>query len=543
MVPLAILVLAACRCTFVPPDSGPTETGPTDTSPTDTAIDADGDGYAEGVDCDDTDPAVYPGAAELCDGVDNDCDGIADDDGAADNVLVVIADDFGVDQVRAYGDHTDPGNVAFDAAATPIIDRLVQAGVLFEQAWSAPLCSPTRSGILTGRPPFQTGMGEPLDPNEYGLDANVSALPDMLPAHTVGLFGKWHLGDLDSTGAIDLAKPLSFGFAVHSGSVWGQPVDFTPFGSCNTNELGGYSCWDKHTNGIEVAKDGAHTVYATVDTAQDTIAWIDTVSDQPWVAIVSFNAPHYPWDETPPAACLPADHAEPTSNYDRFQLMIQCMDQQLGSILRHLATTGELQDTTVIFVGDNGTESGVATTAPHGGYYPSGRWKGSVHQGGVHVPLVVADGHVLQHGTPDERAGVFRVEDPGRAVPYPVHTQDIFNTTLELTCSAQQTGDAVDSTSMVPYLANTADGWERQALYTERFDLVGDTRLSCQHAIRDETYKLVRLWNDSGTYREHLYELEVDPLELDDLLDHTALTKAEQSAYDALADAFPHNCD
>ena len=84
---------------------------------------------------------------------------------ARNNILLIIADDFGVDSHGLYG-------IGSSTAPTPTIDSLADLGVRFDRAWSNPICSPTRATILTGRYSFRTGIGQAngkdwIDPNEY----------------------------------------------------------------------------------------------------------------------------------------------------------------------------------------------------------------------------------------------------------------------------------------------------------------------------------------------------------------------------------------
>mgnify|MGYP002638581626 CR=1 FL=1 len=81
------------------------------------------------------------------------------------NVLLIIADDLGIDRVGAYAAHPAPGN-------TPVIDQLAQDGVLFRNAWATPLCSATRATLLTGRHGYRTGIGSFL-----GLFTSAGELP------------------------------------------------------------------------------------------------------------------------------------------------------------------------------------------------------------------------------------------------------------------------------------------------------------------------------------------------------------------------------
>ena len=106
-------------------------------------------------------------------------------------VLLIVADDMGVDATSVYGAHPD-------AANTPNLQLLADTGVLFRNAWANPVCSPTRAGIHTGQHAWRTGIGNALSANAVGLDyATFETLPSVVRAagYRTGLFGKWHLGE------------------------------------------------------------------------------------------------------------------------------------------------------------------------------------------------------------------------------------------------------------------------------------------------------------------------------------------------------------
>ena len=79
--------------------------------------------------------------------------------GAANNILLIIADDFGVDSHGLYG-------IGSSTAPTPTIDSLAAQGIRFDRAWSNPVCSPTRATIITGRYSFRTGVGWPINSSQ-----------------------------------------------------------------------------------------------------------------------------------------------------------------------------------------------------------------------------------------------------------------------------------------------------------------------------------------------------------------------------------------
>ncbi len=89
--------------------------------------------------------------------------------GRAQNVMIVVADDFGQDLVETYG-------VAGDAGPTPTIDALAAQGVLFRNAWAHPQCSPARASILTGEQPSRHGVGYAIQENNP--DRTVGLHPD-----------------------------------------------------------------------------------------------------------------------------------------------------------------------------------------------------------------------------------------------------------------------------------------------------------------------------------------------------------------------------
>ncbi len=104
---------------------------------------------------------------------------------AADNFLIIVGDDLGVDKIGAYGEGPNP-------PPTPTIDSLAVEGVLFRNAYAYPNCSPARAAALTGRFGFRTGIGTPGGAN---LALEEVLLPELVAAtHESAALGKWHIG-------------------------------------------------------------------------------------------------------------------------------------------------------------------------------------------------------------------------------------------------------------------------------------------------------------------------------------------------------------
>lgn len=387
------------------------------------------------------------------------------------NIMIVIADDFGVDQVGAYGE----GN----AACTPNIDRLASEGMLFRNAWTNPVCTPSRASLFTGRHAFRVGVGSPG--GGVTLDANELTIPDVLSEYSTALVGKWHLGGRNAD------HPNEMGFDYYSGATGGS--------------VGNYFNWSKTTNGSTVQS----TTYATTDTANEAIQAIRTLPE-PWFLVVSFNAPHTPYHE-PPANLCPHSSCECAnlppnpSNFELGRAMIEAMDSEFGRVLS--AVDDHAPSSYVFFMGDNGSARQIVS-AP----FDSQRAKGSPYEGGVNVPLLVRGPRIPVA----ESAGL-------------VCGVDFFATVTQL---AGHSVVAEDSVSMLPYFRNP-NASIREFAYAESYEPNGPgPYTSHDRSVREARYKLIRQIGVADEF----YDLLVDPFETADLMPN--LNLAEQAAYDRL---------
>ena len=405
----------------------------------------------------------------------------------ANNVLLIIADDFGVDSHGLYG-------IGSSTAPTPTIDELALDGVQFLRAWSNPICSPTRATLLTGRYSFRTGVGFPVggEPS-HQIRLNEFTLPDALSqlGYRSAAIGKWHLsGDSNGEGL----NPNFMGFDHYSGSLAGFIPD--------------YYNWTKTVNGV----NSTVTNYATTENVDDALAWISGQGSSPWFLWLAFNAGHSPFHK-PPNELHSYDSLSGTQqdiNYDPvpyYQAMIEAMDTEIGRLLSSI----DLASTDIIFIGDNGTPSQVAVPPAD-----SSRVKATLYQGGVWVPWIVSGPSVI--GLPRTNSAL-------------VNTTDIFATIIEL---AGGVVDNVvpasvthDSISILPLLEDPALGVLRNHVVAERFRVTTVARDG--KTIRNDEFKLIRF--DSGS--EEFYDLFADETELLDLLGET-LTATEQANYDSL---------
>lgn len=470
------------------------------------------------------------------------------------NLLLIIADDLGVDKVRAYATD-EPGylRVAEQLPVTPTIDGLATAGLRFSTAWSSPLCSPTRATLQTGRYAFRTNVGQPfpegppLSPAETTLAQRLLAGNGAVTWST-GYFGKWHLGEEGVDGTEDWAlagggvterlikdapNPVVFGWSTFDGMLLGVLED--------------YHSWTRvMSSGPGSARVVEETTYATASTTESASAWI-AAQTGPWFATVAYNAPHLSAanagaygdsDLDPDCAPLPAfsggDHERAV-----YRALVECMDNRIGALLRAVPQD-QLANTLIVFMGDNGTPSRVleGMYASRGERTTNG--KSTVYESGVHVPLIVTDGanwmewqacSDLQRRNGACRFSDHRVVGPGRAVEAPVQLTDLYATLAELTDVDAST--AVDSVSFAACLTNDDPGCSGDArahprrLYTEGFSCSDeaspcdpDHLLSGFAAMRRGPYKLVTSYDRTlGCLTDELFALRRDPHEQNDIAD------------------------
>ncbi|MEO0788045.1 MAG: sulfatase-like hydrolase/transferase [Bacteroidota bacterium] len=348
------------------------------------------------------------------------------------NVLLIIADDMGIDVTEGFG---IPG----DKPVTPTLDSLRQGGLAFSNCWATPQCTPSRAAIMSGRYGIKTGVMRPpgnLDPsftsvfnqirNESELDYSMAAI------------GKWHIegnqGNLD--------HPAEHGLDHYEG-VYNAMVD-------------DYYSWSKVINGTTEEVDE----YATTHFTDAAIDWIAD-QNQPWFLWLAHVAPHAPF-HTPPDGLYTT---EPTDNRSRYFAMVEAMDHEIGRLLNSLDEESK-ENTVIFFIGDNGTPGAISD------YYPQGHAKASIYEGGLRVPLIAAGKNVDRMGETESDL---------------VQITDLYATILEL-LDIQLPGGIHNSLSIKPLL-ECGDRSLREINYSDYEDdntLVWATRTQQYKLIEDE---------------------------------------------------------
>jgi len=274
------------------------------------------------------------------------------------NIVIIMADDLGWADVGYHGAKT----------STPNIDRLAKDGVRLENFHVCPLCSPTRAGLLTGRWPIRSGMGESvITPwRKYGLPTSERTLADLLAMagyERRGIVGKWHLGHYEKK-----FLPLSRGFTSFYGMYNGAFDYFT-------HKRDGELDWHKD---FETCRDEG---YATDLIGREAVRFVEqSPAGKPFFLYVPFNAPHLPLQAKEEDKAKYAHIGD--ENKRTYAAMVDSMDQSIGRILGAIEARGAVDNTFVLFMSDNGAIQ----------YGDNGPWrssKGSVYEGGVRVPAAV----------------------------------------------------------------------------------------------------------------------------------------------------------
>lgn len=294
---------------------------------------------------------------------------------AAPNFVLCMADDQGYGDV-AYNGHAQ--------LKTPHLDAMAAGGLRFDRFYAAaPVCSPTRGSVLTGRHPNRYGVfkwGHPIRPQEITL---AEALQEH--GYRTGHFGKWHLGSVDADSP---ASPGKNGF-----DRWVSSPNFYENSPLLSDE------------GRVVATDGESSM-VTVDLALEFIAEA-AQADEPFLAVIWFGNPHTPHRALPEVQQPYSDLPLRLRNYYG---EITGIDRAMGKLLTELKRLGVSDNTLVWYTSDNGARPPGSTGGLRG-------IKGQVWEGGLRVPAII------------QWPG--RIDKP-RTTDLPAVTSDILPTLLEL---------------------------------------------------------------------------------------------------------------
>ena len=405
------------------------------------------------------------------------------------DIILIMADDMG------YGDTGFTGNTVIK---TPCLDSLAREGAILERFYSAaPVSSPTRASVMTGRHPSRSGV---FDANVGILRPEETTIAEILKdnGYSTGFFGKWHLGTLTHTendanrgkpGNIqEFNPPAEHGFGTVFATESKVPT-WDPMKKPADNASG--KCWKYIEEGEEWISYGTsyfnengQKVLENLDGDDSRVIMDRAISfigknikeDKPFIAVIWMHTPHLPCVAGPGFR----EMYEGSELEKAYAGAITAMDLQVGRLAGFLEQEGVSGNTMIFFCSDNGPENG---TPGHAGRF-KGR-KRSLNEGGIRVPAFAFwPGHIK----------------PG-SYDLPCSTSDYLPTICSITGS--RTPDIeIDGKSMAPMLLDSGKQ-ESKAIgfvYHRR------------HAIIDGKYKLLF---DKG--KTALYDISSDPGETTDL--------------------------
>jgi arylsulfatase A len=391
------------------------------------------------------------------------------------NFVFILADDLGWNQVGYQGS---------DFYETPNIDRISREGIHFTNAYSsAPVCSPTRAGLMTGKHPARLHITDyiPGSPYPYARlttpqQAACLPLEEITIAEKLkekgyisGHFGKWHLAPDKNYQPGRPFDPGSQGFDVVFTTV--KPEENT-----------------------DPNKDAHHTIEIT----EKSLKFLDQYGSQAFFLYVSYHAVHRPIMETAEliAKYQAKDGADLPQHNPIMGAMIERMDTGIGQILQKLEDLKIKENTVVFFYSDNG---GLKELQDQ---YPLRGGKAMIFDGGLRVPLTIRWPGVIPANIRSEEL---------------VCSEDFFPTIMEI-ASISYDNNSLDGESLIPVLKQVGK-LSRQALYFH-YPHYHHQGYKPASAIRQGDYKLIEWFEESLVGMENrvnLYNLREDIGEKNDL--------------------------
>ncbi|TLV03943.1 sulfatase-like hydrolase/transferase [Dyadobacter luticola] len=333
------------------------------------------------------------------------------------NIVFILSDDQG------WGDLSINGNTNI---RTPNIDRIGKEGARFARFYVAPLCAPTRAGLLTGRYHYRAGVSGVSNSKEF-MNLNEVTLADLFKkaGYATGAFGKWHNGSQYPY------HPNGRGFDEFYGFLSGHYANY-------------FNTMLDHNGEPERSKG-----YITDDLTDKALAFIEKNKSQPFVCYVPFNAPHSPFQVPDKyydrvkarGITMKTNSKNPEDLEVTISALAMCenIDDNVGRILSKLEELKLTDNTILIYMSDNGPNSW--------------RWngdmkgrKGVADEGGVRVPFLIRWPGKIQ---------------PGKIVEGNAAYIDILPTLTDLAGVSAKGTKPLDGISLKPALTGAAPVPER----------------------------------------------------------------------------------
>jgi arylsulfatase A len=373
------------------------------------------------------------------------------------NVIVILTDDQGSIDAHCYG--------ARDLV-TPAMDTIAARGVRFTQFYSAaPVCSPSRAGLMTGRYPLRAGLASNASSRsgEAGMPPQATMAKMFRAAgYATAHIGKWHLGFTPET------MPNGQGFDYSFGHMGGCIDNFSHFFYWE-----GPNRHDLFRNSREVYCPGRFFSDLMVEEAR---GFLEGNRSRPFFLYFALNMPHYPYQGEPKWLEHYKGLPYPRNLYAAF---VSTLDDRIGSLLKAVDEFGLREQTIIVFQSDNGHSTEVRA---HGGGGSAGPYRGakfSLFEGGIRLPGMISwPGHLPEGAVRSQIA----------------HACDWMPTLAEL-CNVKLLAGEIDGKSLVPVIRSADAATPHDVLHWQ----VGAGNRP-QWAVRQGDWKLIgNVQNDGDT--------------------------------------------
>ena len=300
------------------------------------------------------------------------------------NIVVMMCDDLGYGDLSCYG---------HEIIHTPNLDQLAAEGIRFTDGYAAaPVCSPSRAGLFTGRNPYRAGIYDWIPSGDVHLRDQEITFPELLQeaGYETMLAGKWHLnGRFNQPDRQPTPGDQGFDhwFATHNNATPNHrnPVNFV-------------------RNGDNVGKMEGHSSSIVV---RETLSWLNSrSSEHPFLCVLTFHEPHTPV-ASPEDLVAKYEPYETIPGQAIYWANVAQVDRAVGELMDGLQQRADYENTIIVFTSDNGPEEWMrypGCNLQHGSVGPLRGHKLDVFEGGIRVPFIVSWPSVVQAGRESSEA-------------------------------------------------------------------------------------------------------------------------------------------
>ena len=405
------------------------------------------------------------------------------------NIILIITDDQGYGDIGAHGNPW---------IKTPELDKLHDESVRLIDFHTGTTCTPTRAGLLTGRNCNETGAWHTVGGRSL-LRLDEVTIADVLKTngYETAIFGKWHLVPRPTPIDLELNDPLrlekiSEMYDEHMPENNGFDENY---GGDHSPNQGGRFLYPKFRDFPGLAGKGTKDDCLTDILTDCAVDYLDRKKDEPFFLYMSYYTVHTPITGKPDYVKKYQKKLADNPNRDYYMknprkaAMMESLDESVGRIVAKLEEIGQLDNTLIIFTGDNGSQGNEFVPNYRGN-------KGTAYEGGVRVPLIISG--------PGISKGIVSNE--------PTIAMDFFPTILESLGLPTMPNEHLDGISIVPLFKDNGKLPERNFYW--HYPHYDET--TPYSSILSGDWKLIKYLDDNSL---ELYNLASDPMESLNLID------------------------